>query len=170
MINKKFVIALIIFWGIVLIGFIVFKQYTLQTGTEVMLKTMPVDPRDLFRGDYVILRYDINRIDLNSILSQGESFNQDDQIYVKLDTSLKYAKPIQISNKGFEEGLYISGTITNVYGEILVIKYGIETYFVRQGKGREIERKRGDLDVRVAIDKHGNSLIKALIYDGEILE
>lgn len=170
MVKKKFVIALIAFWGTVLIGFIVFKQYTLQTGTEVMLKTAPIDPRDLFRGDYVILRYEINTIDLNSILSQGESFNKNDHIYLKLDTGLDYAKPIEISKESFDEGIYISGTITNVNGRTLGIKYGIETYFVRQGQGREIERKRGDLDVRIAIDKHGNSLIKALVYDGEILE
>lgn len=32
----------------------------LRNGKEVLLKTVPVDPRDLLRGDYVILSYDIS--------------------------------------------------------------------------------------------------------------
>ena len=136
MIKKKFVIGLIIFWSVVLIGFIVFKQFTLQTGTEVMLKTVPVDPRDLFRGDYVILRYDINSIRLDSILAKEGAFKKDDQIYLKLDTSSKYARPIQISKNVFGEGVFIKGTVTSSSDIRLNAKYGIETYFVRQGTGK----------------------------------
>ena len=169
MIKKKYVVALIIFWGVVLIGFIVFKQYTLQTGIEVRLKTVPVDPRDLFRGDYVILRYDINRIGLDSILSDGRPFIKDDKIYLKLDTSSKYARPTQISRNRFDEGLFIEGIITNTNNHVLSAKYGIESYFVNQGTGKEIERKIGNIDVIVAIDKQGNALIKSLQYEGENL-
>ena len=39
----------------------------LRSGTEVLLKTAPVDPRDLLRGDYVILTYDISTISTTSI-------------------------------------------------------------------------------------------------------
>ena len=38
-----------------LVGMVAIKQRTLITGTPVLLKTEPVDPRSLFRGDYVIL-------------------------------------------------------------------------------------------------------------------
>jgi uncharacterized membrane-anchored protein len=31
----------------------------LRDGTEVTLQTRPVDPRDILRGDYVVLGYDI---------------------------------------------------------------------------------------------------------------
>lgn len=34
----------------------------LRNGKEVLLKIEPVDPRDLLRGDYIILGYDISRI------------------------------------------------------------------------------------------------------------
>ncbi len=33
------------------------KQYTLSAGTPVLLETRTVDPRSLFRGDYVRLNY-----------------------------------------------------------------------------------------------------------------
>ncbi len=169
MVNKKFVIALIILWGVALMGFVVFKQFTLQTGAEVRLKTVPVDPRDLFRGDYVILRYDINNIRLDSILTEGEAFKKDDQIYLKLDTSSKYARPIQISKNVFDEGIFISGTVARSNDNRLNVKYGIETYFVRQGTGKEIERKIGKLDVIIAVDERGKALIKSLQYEDEVL-
>ena len=34
----------------------------LVLGERILLKIQPVDPRDLFRGDFVILSYDISRI------------------------------------------------------------------------------------------------------------
>ncbi|HAJ43430.1 MAG TPA: hypothetical protein DCM00_12380, partial [Alcanivorax sp.] len=37
----------------VLGGLFVYSQYPLWVGTEVRLATVPVDPRDLFRGQYV---------------------------------------------------------------------------------------------------------------------
>ena len=33
----------------------------LRDGREVLLKVEPVDPRDLLRGDYVVLTYEITR-------------------------------------------------------------------------------------------------------------
>lgn len=169
MIKKKYVLALIIFWGVVLIGAVVYKQLTLQTGVEVRLKTVPLDPRDLFRGDYVILRYDINRILLDSVLSEGGPFIKDDKVYVKLDTSSKYARSTHISSNRFDDGLFIEGVVTRSDNKVLNAKYGIETYFVPQGTGKEIEQKIGDIDVMVAVDKRGNALIKSLQYEGKNL-
>ena len=45
--NKKIFIGIGVFWLIIIIGFIASKEFTLQTGEEVILKTRPVDPRDL---------------------------------------------------------------------------------------------------------------------------
>ena len=55
----------IAFWIVVaaqlvfLIGFIVVKEVDLRIGTEVVLQTVPVDPRSLLQGDYAILDYEI---------------------------------------------------------------------------------------------------------------
>ena len=169
MIKRKYVIGLILVWGIVLIGFIAFKQCTLQTGTEIMLKTVPVDPRDLFRGDYVVLRYDLNTIHLDSLLADEGPYERDETIYVKLDNSSSYAKATQVSKNRFEEGLFIKGTVTYAGIQVLNVKYGIENYFVPQGTGKEIEKIIGDIDVIIAVDKQGNALIKSLQYEGKKL-
>ena len=49
-------------WLAILGGMVAINEHTLRTGREIVLKTVPVDPRDLFRGDYVTLRYDISRL------------------------------------------------------------------------------------------------------------
>lgn len=60
--SQKFKIA---FFAIVaaqmvlLLAMIGVKEYTLRTGTTVVLQTVPVDPRSLLQGDYVILQYEI---------------------------------------------------------------------------------------------------------------
>ena len=36
----------------------------LSQGREIVIRTVPIDPRDLFRGDYVILRYGVSRVSL----------------------------------------------------------------------------------------------------------
>jgi uncharacterized membrane-anchored protein len=41
---------------------IIDRVQILRDGTEVTLQTRPVDPRDLLRGDYVVLRYDISQL------------------------------------------------------------------------------------------------------------
>jgi uncharacterized membrane-anchored protein len=47
------------------------KQWTLNTGTPVVLQTEPVDPRSLFMGDYARLAYPINRLRLDGETALG---------------------------------------------------------------------------------------------------
>ena len=49
----------------VLSGMLVIHAWPLWTGTPIYLKVRPVDPRDLFRGDYVTLGYDVTTLRLN---------------------------------------------------------------------------------------------------------
>ena len=167
--KKKLFLIIGIFWVIILFGFIAFKEFTLQTGEEVLLKTRPIDPRDLFRGDYVILSYEISNLDANSLQKDVTEFKQEDKVYVSLNKVDNYgiASGVYINNP--KEGLILKGTIKNVQGSRLNIEYGIESYFVPEGKGREIERLRGrNLDVKVAVDKLGNAIIKDLLIDGKV--
>lgn len=167
--EKKTIFIIIgIFWLLIIGGFIAVKEFTLQTGVEVVLKTRPIDPRDLFRGDYVILRYEIGSIDLSAYSVDASTFSAGDSAYLALDIVDGYGNPRSIAHQPPDEGLFIKGEITRVSQNALSVTYGIETYFVPEGKGREIERLRGDrLEVKVAVDSFGNTLIKYLIVDGE---
>ncbi len=49
---------------IVLASMLVSHAWPLWTGESIYLRVRPVDPRDLFRGDYVVLAYEIDRLAL----------------------------------------------------------------------------------------------------------
>ncbi|MGO4832681.1 GDYXXLXY domain-containing protein, partial [Rhizobiaceae sp. 2RAB30] len=58
----------------------------LRGGTEVLLRILPVDPRDLLRGDYVSLRYDIDRLPASIItnIPIGSATAQAGPLFVRL--------------------------------------------------------------------------------------
>ena len=167
--KKKLFLLIGIFWLIIIVGFVAIKEFTLQTGEEVLLKTRPVDPRDLFRGDYVILAYEISTLDISSLQKDVTEFKQNDKVYVSLNKADNYGTVSGVFINKPKEGLFIKGTIKNAQSDRVTIEYGIESYFVPEGKGREIERQTGrNLDVKVAIDKLGNAVIKDLLIDGKV--
>lgn len=165
--NKKKIFLIIgVFWVVLIGGFIGFKEFTLKTGNEILLKTVPVDPRDLFRGDYVILRYEISTIDTNTLALNASNFKVEDKIYVSLNVGNdKIGNVVGISKQSPLSGDFIKGTVKSTYENRITVEYGIESYFVPEGKGREIERNRGKIYTKVAVDKFGNAVIKSLIMD-----
>src|SRR4029078_8389557 len=59
---------------VALLGAMVFDRVQiLRGGTEVKLQTRPVDPRDLLRGDYVVLGYDISQLPSGALLNPPAS-------------------------------------------------------------------------------------------------
>ena len=163
--RKNIFLLIGIFWLIIIGGFVAYQEFTLKTGQEVLLKVQPVDPRDLFRGDYVVLRYDITRVDSNVQLSGGE------RVYAQLEINEEgYGEVSQLSTTK-PEGLFIRGKVYRKWKEgVYDINYGIESYFVPEGKGRQLERQLNDIDVKISIDKYGRAIIKDMLIDGEPFE
>ncbi len=170
-----------IFWLVVIGGFIGYKEYNLQTGTQIVLATVPVDPYDLFRGDYVILKYDISEMQV-----PNDQYEAGDSIYVKLEEELPVGLTRGIGvSKEKPTGLFIEGRIIDIResthenkdenGEPTyslqtdaTIEYGIESYFVPEGRGYELEELRGnELTVRVSVNGKGKAIIKDLLKNGE---
>lgn len=60
--NSRHFIAVLAAQTLLLLGLIAQQEYRLAAPTTVLLETAPVDPRDLLRGDYVILNYKISTI------------------------------------------------------------------------------------------------------------
>lgn len=165
--NKKVFIAIGIFWLAIILVFIALKEFTLKTGEEVLLKTIPVDPRDLFRGDYVILSYDISRLNINEFQTDAANFSENDKVYVALNKEGNYGAVTGIYKEQPKTGLFLKGEVTKVDNKQISVKYGIESYFVPEGKGWDIQRQAGSgLEVKVIIDKFGNAVIDSLILDG----
>src|SRR3989344_3350182 len=86
-------VVIIALQTVALLGMIGIKQYTLATGSPVVLKTQPIDPRSLFRGDYVRLNYAISQLELEKL--EGENtFERGDTVYVVLRPGAEYWEPV----------------------------------------------------------------------------
>mgnify|MGYP001598691262 CR=1 FL=1 len=67
------------------IGYMVESRASiLRNGTEIKLKTLPVDPRDLLRGDYVILSYPISTIPKDIVTGEVPKVNGRERLVVRL--------------------------------------------------------------------------------------
>ncbi len=52
--RKRFILAVSLQFA-VLIGILAYRAHWVATGQRVVLRTAPVDPRDIFRGEYLEL-------------------------------------------------------------------------------------------------------------------
>lgn len=154
--------GLVVLQLLTLAGLIAYKQATLLTGQRILLKTVPVDPRDMFRGDYVVLSYEISR--LQSWQWREPSFERGATAYVTLRKQGRFwgAESVSKTAPG-DQALFIRGRVTHTGPDAINLEYGIESYFVPEGKGRELERARGDrLAAEVAVDGTGRAAIRRL--------
>ena len=160
------------------------KQYTLNTGKVILLKTIPVDPRSLFRGDYVRLNYDISRIKIDEVEGDKE-FKRHQKIYVVLVKGEKYWQIASVHHQPpqlQQQQLMIKGRVNYVASYLwdpetrqsekvknLNVNYGIENYFVPEGQGRVLENvQRSDkVDIQVAVDQNGNAGIKGVLVNDQ---
>lgn len=169
---------------LLLSGMVAAKQYTLNTGEQILLETQPIDPRSLFRGDYVRLDYTISTLPLDE-LGGDNTFERHDDAWVALEKHGEYHKPVAVYHEKPEGVLAIKGRVefirnstwnpetqTSTPDTSLVTRYGIENYFVPEDTGRELEirwSEQGEkrVDIRVAVDNFGKAGIKAVLVNGE---
>ncbi len=156
------------FWLVVagqlvfLLGFIAYKEVDLRIGTEVVLQTVPVDPRSLLQGDYAILDYEIA-----TLHEHMRDSGVGDSVYVVLEDEGGVWRGIRYSgSKRFVEGdLFIKGRVDRP-GHA---DFGIGTYFVPEGTGHIIEGAQ-DVKVVVNVDADGSAIIKEVLVDGRPFE
>ena len=171
--------------GVIQMGLIAVMVYDraqiLREGTEVTLRTRPVDPRDFLRGDYVVLNYEISSLPAGA-LQNTTTAGRGTQVYVKLAPNAEghfeavsvHAEPTPVTGKEvLIRGRVTSGAFCGPEGrsfcDRLFIKYGIESYFVPEGEGREIEaaRNKGRVSIVAAVTSEGRAAIKRLLLDGK---
>src|ERR1043165_5382399 len=77
----RYIRAALLLCGLIL-ATVVQRAAILRNGHEVRLELTPVDPRDLFRGDYVVLGYRICTINVPPYVPT--SFTRGEQVFVTL--------------------------------------------------------------------------------------
>ncbi len=185
-IRLKIALLLIVQIG-VLAAMIGDKQWTLNTGTPVVLQTEPVDPRSMFMGDYARLTYSISRLRLDGATALGgdKDFQQHDTVWVALQPDANGARAVSVHHRrdAIAPGLlalkgevqYVSdndwdrAANKSVSQRTLQVRYGIEQYYVQEGSGAQIERPSGGekVSILVAVDARGKAGILALLFDGK---
>ncbi|WP_456271265.1 GDYXXLXY domain-containing protein [Bacillus sp. AK031] len=146
------------------IGFLGYQTFTneklLSEGTAVKLELAPVDPRSLLQGDYVTLNYEISQPD--SFLDIGRPGEKVQLILRPDGDTHTYSGIYKIRGKWNKEYIMQNGDVAIngvISGDGRVI-YGIETFFVQEGTGTEIESSAEYAIVKVAAS--GNALLVEL--------
>jgi uncharacterized membrane-anchored protein len=141
----------------------------LQGTTTVLLETAPVDPRDLLRGDYVILNYKISSIPREWITGASQRFIQNEPIYVVLEKRREINQAVAASlnppaNVSTNQ-VVVRGTASMPYQNSprIGVTYGIERYYVPEGLGNP----RGMLAVRCVVKPDHTLLLQQLLVDGQ---
>jgi uncharacterized membrane-anchored protein len=157
-----------------ILGFMVVdRMLLLRNGREIVLPIRPVDPRDLFRGDFARLAYDISRLDAGASGLGGGDW-RDQTVYVTLERDageVEAWKPVAVARTlptGLSPNQIAIRGRTNRYAWNL-INYGLESYYLPEGTGRRIEEmaRKSQLSAIVAIDGGGRAAIKGLVIDGK---
>lgn len=155
--NRKLLYALLAVQLLALTG--LYAYHATGLGYPVyQLRTVPVDPRDLLRGDYVILRYEISRL--------PEALKQDalpTSVWVRLKpdgNSWVIADVTAYRPEGSDDGPQ-NGPVLKARHEGGELIYDIERFYVPEGTGQRAPRG-GKLIVEVAVRPNGSTQIKGL--------
>lgn len=113
------------------------------TSDRVRFNVIPIDPRDMMRGQYIILGYEFSRLPnddsmLDDTMKSYKNLSlngnvKNPLVYVTLKFNIKDGiyKGIFFSSSPPTSGRYIKGKL-KAYN---IIEYGIEAFYVQEGKG-----------------------------------
>ena len=119
--DKKLLKRIIVFSIpiLILLGMTISPLLTIALGVDIKLETKPVDPRDLFRGDYVVLSYKIEDIELDKVSNEVKDYFKDNEqahnthAFALLEKSSNgYYVIKNISLKKPDSGIYLKGTLS----------------------------------------------------------
>jgi uncharacterized membrane-anchored protein len=149
-VRRRLFWLLVALQALVPLGLIGWNEIALARGTEVVLRTAPVDPVDLFRGRYVRLGYEISRLPVQPGTGRG------DTVYVALHREGEVWTG-SAATRTRPSGTFVRGTYDG--GRIA---YGIETYYVDEDEARRLDRLVGRIDMRIVLDADGRARISGI--------
>ncbi len=117
------------------------------TSDRVRFEVVPVDPRDMMRGEYIILGYEFSRLPedvtlidetIKSYKTNMVSNQKSINVYVTLTFNLKedIYKGIFFASTPPTKGRYLRGKLNSNNQ----ITFGIEAFYLQEGKGQIYEQ------------------------------
>lgn len=156
------------------------RAQILREGQEIVLKSEPIDPRDLLRGRYVVLTYPAQQItgDVLAGLTAEARMRAPDwdvPVYVTFEPGPDgHHRPVAASLTRPDEGIVLRGIAPYLDGRTvtLFLDYGIGRFYTNEHRAPELEERMraGELtEIVVAIGADGTGQIKALRQAGETI-
>lgn len=176
-------------------GMLVGHAWPLWTGEVVRMKVQPVDPRDLFRGEFVRLSMPANRLIVGEkpaaqtdaggavyVRAAGSWTNADAQasrlprgsvIYVQLEQGpAGEFQAVSVSRAPVAGARNLRGRLSSSSSEVLTVDYGVDAFFMQEGTAKPIEdaiRAGRTVEMDVAIASSGRARIRNLVVDGQVV-
>ena len=168
---------------VAVIGYMVWNHLQpLRHGERIVVRAEPVDPRDMLKGEYVILGYDFARISdkdaklLSAQLGAPDDADEDTRKWLPEDTTV-FVPLVKKTNGEWtggkptlvrpSEGLYLQGLTGYRWRGGNELRFGIEAYYVEEGKGAAWEKLRntGLLKVTIAVLPNGKAGLVSIDAD-----
>lgn len=181
--NRPLAVSIVAILQLAALGYFVWeREQRVRHGNDVVLEVVPVDPRSLFQGDYVILGYPISVV--QSYFGFEPQVGQDIFVTVMKDAdgNWKYAQHsfYNASAGNAPGGVVLRGKVDRIFkpgGDDtskpaeLRVTYGLERFFVPEGQGLNLEElvREKKLSAIVSVWRDGSSTLKGLIAEGKVL-
>jgi len=150
--------AAVVFQIFILVAMILGRTVPYMGAQTVLLRVQPVDPRDMFRGDYLTLGYDISR-------TPAGKYEPGRSVYVALvpEGGGRHYRAGEFLAEPPAAGVFIRGTAQD-HGRAT---YGIESFYVQEGTGHDYEDavRNHRLWAEVALDGRGTPALQRLIIE-----
>ena len=161
------VLALQSAWVLCTVGV---QERAWSVGKVITLETERVDPRDLLRGDYLILNYKISDVSTNLFSPPVTTdLPAGTKVYVALEPRGDFFVVARASTNQFEpSGNQVLLKANRAWGgwsgtNTVRVEYGLERYYVREGTGNP----RGKLTVEAVVPASGRASIKQVFLGGK---
>ncbi|MEZ4502659.1 MAG: GDYXXLXY domain-containing protein [Dehalococcoidia bacterium] len=152
--------------AVVVLALVVREERLLAEGTEITLEVVPVDPRDLLRGDYVTLGYEAQ--DLANVL--GDFATEGETVYVVFQQRGEYWVPIEYNRDRVSPSSLPSGSVqikarvtSSNLGRIRVDYPNLDRYYIPSGTGNPPSIP----DAVVTVTGDGEARLVRLLIDGQ---
>lgn len=156
--------VIVLLQALVVVGLVVREERLRAGGQEIVLKAVPVDPRDLLRGDYVILGYEAQT--LAPHLLRGPDVTVGERVYVTLERQDRYWVPTEYQAAAFGKppsAIFLTAIVESTSGTAVRVNYpNLDRYYVPEGTGN----LPSPPDAVVIVDGDGDARIARLEIDG----
>ena len=139
-----------------------YHEWVFHYGEVLLLRTRPVDPRDILRGDYMILNYDISTLPAanNIELKTGQ------KVFVALEKHGEFYEALAVSAeipKINSQQRIAQATVEHPWNSPR-LAYGIERFLVPEGKGTPSST---NIVVRATLSPNHQLNIKEVLVNGK---